>query len=131
MKTRLYKDITTNTIKTFAEIKNEYETLIEAELPIDNDTMQSIILENLCSIGGNIQIITSSNNKILEWCNDYAERVEADRVMSQEEIDESIKELYFAILENDEDLLQGTKDNLYEDDAEDVILLERLEKLTV
>lgn len=118
-RTKLYKDITTESIYTFAELKNGYETANDCEIEIDDDSMEQIIHENLWSCGGNIQVI-SDNDKVLKWCNDYAERMEADRCMTAEEIDDSNRENYYIIInrENVEEII----DNLYweenEDDAE-------------
>lgn len=127
--TQLYKDITTETIYTLTEVKSNYEVAIDCDLPIDDETMLSIIYENLYQVGGNIVII-SNNDKVLKWCNDYAERQEADRCMTQEEIDESIRDIYLAIIRNNNnDLIQSTLDNLYEDNAEDLVLIDRLNKL--
>lgn len=126
--TQLYKDITTDTIYTLAEVKSNYEVANDCDLPIDNETMLSIIYENLYQVGGNIAII-SNNDEVLKWCNDYAERQEADRVMTQEEIDESIRDVYIAIIRNNNsELIQSTLDNLYEDNAEDLELINRLNK---
>lgn len=112
-KTKLYKDITTDNFYTFAEVKNEYEVVNDCEIDIDNDTMVQIINENVVSVGGNIQIITSCNNEILAWCNDYAEYMEADRGMTQDEIDESIRDIFLAIANKYNDILESVIDNLY------------------
>ena len=128
-KTKLYKDITTDKIYTFAEVKNAYEIANDCEIEIDNDSMIQIINENVFSVGGNIQIITSYNDEVLAWCNDYAKHMEADRGMAQDEIDESVKELYTIIQDRDFEYLQSCYDNLYFDDEEDSELLRRLNKL--
>lgn len=128
-KTKLYKDITTETIYTFEELKNEYEISVNVEIEIDDDTMTQIINENLWSCGGNLMVISSENNEILNWCNDYSKRMEANRVMTTEEIDESIRELYFAIISNDKYVIGSIIDNLYLNDKEDLQLYNKLMKL--
>lgn len=113
IKTKLYKDITTDKIYTFVEVKNAYEIANDCEIEIDDDSMIQIINENVFSVGGNIQIITSCNDEILAWCNDYAEYMEADRGMIQDEIDESIRDIFLAIANKYNDILESTIDNLY------------------
>lgn len=72
----------------------------------------------------------AKKESILKWCHDYAERMEADRCMTKEEIKESIEALCYAIENHtDEYLIEGCRDNLYEEDSEDAELLRRLEKL--
>ena len=113
IKTKLYKDITTDKIYTFSEVKNAYEIENDCEIEIDNDTMIQIINENIISVGGNIQILTSNNDNILKWCNDYAEYMEADRGMAQDEIEDSIRDIFLAINNKYNDILESTIDNLY------------------
>lgn len=113
IKTKLYKDITTDKIYTFAEVKNEYEVANDCEIEIDNDTMIQIIDENVVSFGGNIQVVTPYNDEILAWCNDYAVYMEADRGMAQDEIDESIRDIFLAINNKYDDILESIIDNLY------------------
>lgn len=123
-KTILYKDITTEKIFTFSEIKNEYEIANDCEMKIDDATMNSIIYENLVCVGGNIEII-SNNDEVLKWCNDYCEYMNGDRVLSQEEKDNSLRDLYEAIAnKTDKWLIDSAKENVYCNE-----LLERLEKL--
>lgn len=123
-KTLLYKDITTEKIFTFSELKNEYEFANDCEMEIDDATMDSIIYENLACVGGNIEII-SNNDEILKWCNDYCEYMNGDRVLSQEEKDNSLRDLYEAIAnKTDKWLIDSAKENVYCNE-----LLERLEKL--
>lgn len=121
-KVRLYKNITTDNIYTLEEVKAQYAEANGCELPIDDGTMESVIYENLACIGGNIQIL---NDDVLAWCNDYAEAVEADRFLCQAEIDESFRDLYIAIIENDADLITAIKDNLYNADE----ILNRLDAI--
>ena len=126
-RTKLYKDITTESIFTFAELKNGYEVANDCEIEIDDDSMEQIIHENLWSCGGNIQVI-SDNDEILKWCNDYAERMEADRVMTAEEIDDGNRENYYSIINREN--IEGIIDNLYwEENEDDAELYHRLLKL--
>lgn len=111
IKTKLYKDITTDKFYTFTEVKNEYEVANDCEIEIDDDTMIQIINENVISVGGNIQIITSCNDEILAWCNDYAEYMEADRCMTQDEIDEANRDNYLYIIGHWN--IESIIDNLY------------------
>lgn len=104
-KVKLYRDITTGKVFTLEEIKNQY--------------MESIIRENLACIGGNIEII---NDDILAWCNEYTDFVEAGKTMTTEEVQTSVKNIYHAIANNVRDLIEATKDNLFDGDE----LLERL-----
>lgn len=124
MKVILYKDITTENIMTLSEVKAEYAKANDCELPIDNETMESIIYENLALVGGNIEII-DNNDEILAWCNDYAEYMEADRYMTEEEIKDGTKENYLAILNNDAPMVEQIYNNLFNEDE----LSKRLEKL--
>lgn len=112
-KTKLYKDITTDKIYTFAEVKNAYEVTNDCEIEIDDGSIIQVINENVFSVGGNIQVITSCNDEVLKWCNDYAEYMEADRGMTQNEIDESIRDIFLAINNKYDDILESVIDNLY------------------
>lgn len=123
-KTLLYKNTTTQKIFTFSEMKSEHEIANDCEMEIDDATMDSIIYENLACVGGNIEII-DNNDEVLKWCNDYAEEIEADRTMYQDEIEASIRDIYEAIKNNDKMLIEATKDNLFNGGE----LLERLEKI--
>lgn len=122
--TLLYRNISENKIQTFAEIKSEYEFMHECEMEVDNATINSYIYNNSC-IGGNIDII-DNNDEVLKWLNDYANCVEAKRGMTDEEIDESIRDLYLIITNKWDDWqIQAMKDNI-EDNME---LLKRLENI--
>lgn len=110
-RTELYKDITTGTIYTLQEMKGAYEVANNCELPIDDYGMKSIIYENLACIGGNIEII---NDKILDFCNDFSDFMEADRYMEQEEIDVCTKENYHGIIIGDDDIIESIFDNIEE-----------------
>lgn len=124
MRVKLYKDITTENLYTFSEVKQEYEASHNCELPVDDDTMIQIIHENLWFCGGDIAII-SNNNSVLKWCNDYAEFMEADRCMTTEEIENSVRDIYYAIIEKDLQMIREIKDNLFYGDE----LLDRLNEL--
>lgn len=121
MRVKLYKDITTGYVYTFTEVKQEYEASNNCEISVDDDTMIQIIHENVWSAGGNMEIIC---DPIIKWCNDYAEYMEADRYMTEEETEDSIKEIYLAILNNDV-MVEQIYTNLYEEDE----LSKRLEEL--
>lgn len=129
MKTLLYKDSTTDQIKIFAEVRNDYMEANNSDLPITDDVMQLIIFENLVQNGGNIILI---EDEILEWCNDYAEYMEADRFLSQEERDQILKNIYESIIfhyKHPADfLLEEIKSQLTEEDGAE--LLTRLLALT-
>ena len=124
MRVKLYKDITTGNLYTFSEVKQEYEASHNCELTVDDDTMIQIIHENLWFYGGDIAII-SNNNSVLKWCNDYAEFMEADRCMTTEEIENSVRDIYYAIIEKDLQMIREIKDNLFDGDE----LLDRLNEL--
>lgn len=126
MKTVLYKDITTNEIKTFSEAKKEYMDLINAELPVSDDEIHQVISNNLWQNGGNIMLV---EDDIMQWCNDYADYNEANRYLSKEERDATIKDIYECI-DGETDYLETIKNLLRKDDnLESKKLLERLEKL--
>lgn len=132
MKTELYEDITTNNLMTFEEVKQEYAKANNSDLPIDNDTMYLIIMENLYQNGGNIRLVNESEDKILKWCNDYSEYNEADRYLNQTERDESVRDIYECISSNGdyfyEEIITGLKRDK-DNEVEAKELLERLEKL--
>lgn len=122
MKTLLYKETEKENIYTFAELKSEYEMENDCEIEVDNDSMLQIIRDYI--IKGKFKIICN-NDEVLKWCNDYAEYVEADRGMTQTEIDDSIREIYLAIKNgNDTNLIKSTMDNI-----EDEVLMKRLQNL--
>lgn len=110
-RTELFKDITTGTIYTLQEMKDAYEVANDCDMSIDDYNMKSIICENLACIGGNIEII---DDNFLQFLNDYAEFMCADRCMNQEEIDMSIKENYIGMTEYDEDIVLSIFDNIEE-----------------
>lgn len=108
-KTNLYKDITTGDIYTLQEMKNAYAVANDCDLPIDDYDMESVIFKNLSCVGGNIEII---NDKILDFCNDFSDFMEADRGMEQEEIDVCTKENYYGIIIGDDDIIESIFDNI-------------------
>ena len=110
-RTELFKDITTGTIYTLQEMKGAYEVANNCELPINDYDMKSIIYENLACIGGNIEI---NDDNFLQFLNDYAVFMEADRCMNQDEIDASIKENYTGMTKYDEDIVLSIFDNIEE-----------------
>ena len=124
MRIRLYEDITTGNLYTFSEMKQEYEVSHNCEIPVDDDTMIQIIHENVWSVGGNVLIICD-NNSVLKWCNDYAEFMEAEKHLTTEEIENSVRDIYYAIFDKDMRMIDEIKDNLSEGDE----LLNRLNKL--
>lgn len=122
-RTELFKDITTGTIYTLQEMKEAYAVANDCDMSIDDYDMKSIIYENLACIGGNIEII---DDNFLQFLNDYAVFMEADRCMNQEEIDMSIKENYLGMTEYDEDIVLSIFDNIEEYNEE---LTNRFRKL--
>lgn len=100
-RTELYKDASTDAIMTFEEVKDAYAKAKNSDLPIDDDTMYLIIMENLVQNGGNIILINENADSTLKWCNDYSEYKEADRFLSKEEKETSIKNIYLSILHGD------------------------------
>lgn len=122
MKTYLYEDTSTNELKTFDEVKNIYLQSINADLPIDDVSMQLIIETELLKNGS----ITSVEDSILSWCNDYADENEADRYLSQEERDTDVKDIYECISCRG-DYIEELKDNLLK--REQTNLLINLETL--
>ena len=124
MRVKLYQDITTGNLYTFSEVKQEYEASHNCEIPVDDDIMIQIIHENVWSVGGNVLIICD-NNSILKWCNDYAECMEAEKHLTTEEIENSVRDIYYAIFDKDMRMINEIKNNLSEGDE----LLNRLNKL--
>ena len=120
----LYQNIKNGTINTLTEMRTQYEIANNCDLPITDDTMESILRDQLWSVGGNLLII-SCNDPILKWVHDYATEMEAERYLSNEEIEYSIRECYEGILNADEYILQPIRDNLYGNRN----LLDRLNKL--
>ena len=124
MRVKLYKDLTTGNLYTFTEVKQEYEVSNNCEIQVDDDTMVQIINENLWSVGGNMEIICD-NDPIIKWCNDYAKEIEAEKHLKTEEIENSVRDIYYAIIEKDMQMITEIKCNLSERDK----LLYRLNDL--
>ena len=124
MRIKLYKDITTGNLYTFTEVKQEYEVSNNCEISVDDDTMIQIIHENLWSAGGNMEIICD-NDPIIKWCNDYAKEMEANRCLTTEEIENSVRDIYYAILDKDILMINEVKYNLFYGNE----LLDRLNEL--
>lgn len=122
----LYQDITTGTINTLTEMKSQYEIENNCNLSISDDEMETILRDQLWSVGGNLLII-SCNDPILAWCHEYATEMEAERYLSKTEIEYSIKECYEGIINADEYILQPIRDNLYNGNRN---LLDRLNEIT-
>ena len=120
MRVKLYKDIKADNLYTFSEVKQEYESH-NCEIPVDDDTMIQIINENVWSVGGNVLIICD-NDSVLAWCNDYADYMQAEKYLKTEEIENSVRDIYYAILDKDMQIIKAIKDNLSECDE----LLNRL-----
>ena len=126
---KLYKDINTENIYTFSEIKEKFIDFYNCEIEPTDDVIIEFIHENLWSNGGELKVLTYENSNILKWCIDYSENGGAYKVLSTEEIENSLKDLYIAILSNDNWLIESIKENLYSNDTEDIELLKRLENL--
>lgn len=122
MRTLLYKD--NDKILTFAEVRENYMTANNSELPIPDDEMLLISFLMLKQNGGNLILI---QDKILSWCNDYSEYNEADRYLSQTERDSSVKDIYESILANDS-YIKEIKANI-DNDSTGTELLERLNEI--
>lgn len=95
-----------------------------SNLPIDNETMQLIIHENLTQNGGNLILI---EDEILAWVNDYCEYMEADRYLSETEKLFSAKNIYECIICKDK--FCETLNTYLSENAEGKELLSRLRKL--
>lgn len=124
--TRLYEDTTTNQIKTFDEVKEEYIIVNDSDLPISDDVMHMIILNELVQNGGNIRLIHEHNDELLKWVNDYGDLLEADRYFNQSERDMSARNLYLSIGMNDVDTVTEIKKALADINSKDIT--EELEK---
>ena len=124
MRTNLYEDISTNTLMTFDEVRNEYMESINATLPISDDEMQLIIFENLFQNGGNIKLINESSDAVLKWSNKYAEHNEVDRHYDRAGRDQNVKDIYEMVSCGD---VETIIDTFY--DVKDIKLMEQLETL--
>ena len=123
MKTELFRYVGSNDIKTFEQIQNDYMEENGSNLPIPYDEMHLIIMLRLVQNGGNIVII---NDDLLKWCNKYSDYNEADRFLSQEEKNSSIRDIYCNIMSKDVRFVDEIKSCLADEDG--AVLLEQLEK---
>ena len=95
MKTTLYKDINTDTIYTFNELKDLYIENIESDIEVSDDTVLNWIYSQLWSTGGDLQIINNTDSLLLKL-NIEADMKETDRYFYQWERDSFIKDLYMS-----------------------------------
>lgn len=93
-KTILYKDISTGEVCTLEKCKQKYAEANNSDLPIDDYDMEMILHEQSWQLGGNVQQLNDVNDSILNWCNRYADVMEAERYLSQTERDDSVYEIY-------------------------------------
>jgi len=123
VKTLLYKNNETGELYTFSEVKEQYATGNGSDLPIDDYSFMIIIFTTLLERhGGKLELI---NDDTLAWCNDYAEYQEADRFLSQEERDSSIKAIWTYIQNNEVKFLDSVKKDI----ADNAELSDRLDVL--
>lgn len=120
MKTILYRDKWSQELLTFSEVKYRLEERFEAEIEIPASDIYEMVRDGIAGIN-------ELHDSILDWCNDYAELQEADRYLTQDERDESVKILYENIMAKDEGALQIVKETL--DGLEGQEILRRLEIL--
>lgn len=107
MKTKLYKYVNSEEVKTFEEMREDYAKEVKADLPIPDDEMELILILRFQKNGGNVILI---EDDILNWCNDFADMKEANRYLSAIEKNESVRDIYCNIKS------KGTfLDNLIED----------------
>lgn len=122
MATILFKDLNDGKILVLNDIKEQYAEKNNSDLPISDAEIIAIALLDK----QNYKVI---NDDILNWCNDYSIFCEADRYLSYEELDLSIRDIYIEILEKDKHV-DGFKNYLrLNHNSESEELLERLEQL--
>lgn len=122
MATILFKDLNDGKILVLNDIKERYAEKNDSDLPISDAEIIAIALLDK----QNYKVI---NDDILNWCNDYSIFCEADRYLSYEELDLSIRNIYIEILEKDKHV-DGFKNYLrLNHNSESEELLERLEQL--
>lgn len=127
MKTILYEDITTNDLKTFKEIKEEYIKQTGSDFPILYDILYKVIDENLVQNGGNIREV---DDELLLWCNDYCDYVNKGCSLSYSDRDIDVKNIYECISCKGDYLYEGIMIMLENDESETAKeLLARLNKL--
>lgn len=116
-KTELFRYVGNDEIKTFKDIQDDYMEEVGADLPIPYDEMHLIIMLRLVQNGGNIVII---NDDILAWCNEFAEYNEAERYLSQNERDMSVRNIYENISSKDS-FVEHIKECLVEPDGAELL----------
>lgn len=127
LKTKLYRDTANGKLLTYEEVKEEYAAEVNAELPVDDDAFSIILAHRLVQNGGRYLLI---KDNILEWCNDYAEYKEAERFLSQQERNTSVRDIYESVSVKDDYLYEEIlKELRHETDEDSVKLFERLKKL--
>lgn len=125
--TKLYRDTTNENLLTYEEVKDMYAEEVKAELPIDDDTFGFILMGMLLQNGGRYLLI---KDKILAWCNDYAEYKEAERFLSQQERNTSVRDIYESVSAKDDYLFNEiVKELRHESDEDSVKLFKRLKTL--
>lgn len=131
MKTLLFEKIDTkeediinqnNEIFTFDETKNYYAEQNDSDLPIPDDDMLLIVYTDLSDT------FKAIDDDIIKWCNEYSLLMDADRYLSQEEKDESNRDIYLAIKTKDDIILSEIKQILNEGAADDKDLISLREK---
>lgn len=126
MKTKLYRHKDTNNILTFSEVFDEYRENNNSDLPMPDNEAELIVVYQLAKNGGNYNLLDDSD-KLLKWCNDYADLNEVDRYYSQDERDESVRDIYYCVSKNDS-YIKNIKENLEDNNCEEAeILLKQLD----
>lgn len=118
MKTKLYRHKDTSNILTFTEVLDEYREKNNSDLPIPDDEAELIVVYQLAKNGGDY-ILLDDSDKLIKWCNDYADLNETDRYYSQNERDESVCDIYYCVSKNDS-YIKNIKENLKDNSCEEV-----------
>ena len=118
MRTKLYIHKDTNNILTFSEVLDEYREKNDSDLPIPDDEAELIVVYQLAKNDGDF-ILLDDSDKLLKWCNDYAELNEADRYFSKDERDVSVRDIYYCVSKNDS-YIKNIKENLEDNSCEEV-----------
>lgn len=116
-KTELFRYVGNDEIKIFKDIQDDYMEEVGADLPIPYDEMHLIVMLRLVQNGGNIVII---NDDILAWCNEFAEYNEAERYLSQDERDMSVRNIYENISSKD-GFVEHIKECLIDPDGDELL----------
>lgn len=96
MRTELYFDIDTEEVYTMKEITDNLIWDLEMDIePTEDVVLNDFIFPNLIQNGGCIAILNDYTNEIIKLLNDEGDEKEADRFLTQEERDSSMKDLYF------------------------------------